>query len=138
MNRQDNRLRLEMLAMRAEIQRMELRQQVAEVRQSLAWGNLLVTGAKRLMQSRNWVQGSALAQQFVTQYPLLAMAGSTLFGLYRKPILRLGGRMAIVGALGGAAWWYWKSHQRPQRASVDVTPGTPAAAVPSGLPGPGA
>jgi hypothetical protein len=118
----DNRLRLEMLSMRAQLQRMELHQQVQEVRQSLSWGKLLVSGAQRLMQSRSWVQGSAMAQQFVTQYPMLAMLGSAGFGLFRKPILRLGVRMAVFGAIGGAAWWYWKSHQMPTRAPVDVNP----------------
>jgi len=104
--KEDRRLRLELLSLRAEMQRMELRQQVQEVRQSVQWGRILVSGVQRLMQNKNWVQGSALVRQFAEQYPMLAMAGSVGFGLFRKPILRVGVKMAVLGAVGGGLWWW--------------------------------
>lgn len=118
--RDDRRLRLEMLSMRAELQRMELQQQVQDVRNSLGWGRLLVTGVQRLMQNSSLAQGSALARQFMQQYPMLTMVGSMGFGLFRKPILRVGVKMAVLGAVGGGLWWWWNRSRLPQVAPRDL------------------
>lgn len=118
--RDDRRLRLELLSLKAEMQRMELRQQVQDVKDSVQWGQLLVNGVQRLIRSRNWVQGSALAKQFVDQYPMLTMVGSMGFGLFRKPILRTGIRLAALGAIGGGLWWWWTQNRIPQAPARDL------------------
>lgn len=118
--REDRRLRLELLSLKAEMQRMELRQQVQDVKNSVQWGRLLVSGVQRLMQNRNWVQGSELARHFVSQYPMLAMVGSAGFGLFRKPLLRAGAKLAVLGAIGGGLWWWWNRGQLPQMPMKDL------------------
>ncbi len=118
--REDRRLRLELLSLKAEMQRMELRQQVQEVKASVQWGRLLVSGVQKLMQNRSLAQGSELARQFAAQYPMLAMAGSVGFGLFRKPILRAGAKLAVLGAIGGGLWWWWNRSQVAQMPMKDI------------------
>lgn len=120
---EDRRLRLELLSLKAEMQRMELRQQVQDVKNSVQWGQLLITGVQRLMQSRSLAQGSELARQFAAQYPMLAMVGSVGFGLFRKPILKAGAKLAVLGALGGGLWWWWNRSRLPQMPMKDIGSG---------------
>lgn len=129
-SREDRRLRLELLSLRAEMQRMELHQHVQEVKASVQWGQLLVAGVQKLVRSRNWAQGSALARHFVDRYPMLAMAGSVGFGLFRKPILKAGLRLALVGAVSGGLWWLFARGQLAQAAARSVNP--PDSASPAG------
>lgn len=119
-SREDRQVRLELLSLKAQMQRMELQQQVQDVKNSVQWGNLLITGVRRLMQSQSLAQGSELARQFASQYPMLAMAGSVGFGLFRKPILRAGAKLAVLGAIGGGLWWWWSRSQLPQMPMKDI------------------
>jgi hypothetical protein len=109
----DIRLRKEMLSMRAQIERMELQSQVQDVRRSLSWSRVLVSGVQKLMTGGQFGAGSALFKQFVTQYPMLAMVGSFGFTAFRKPLLRFGLKVGLLGAVGGLAYLWWRQSAAP-------------------------
>lgn len=109
----DIRLRKEMLSMRAQIERMELQSQVQDVRRSLSWSKVIFSGVQKFMSGGQFGAGSALFKQFVTQYPMLAMVGSFGFTAFRKPILKLGLKVGLLGAVGGLAYWWWRQSSTP-------------------------
>ena len=111
----DIRLKKEMLSMRAQIERMELQMQVQEVKNSLSWSKVIVSGVQKFMSGGQFGAGSALFKQFVTQYPMLAMVGSFGFTAFRKPLLKMGLKLGLVGAVGGLAYYWGRQCSTPPR-----------------------
>ncbi len=105
--------KIELLQMKAELQRMEFGGQMAELKSQFAW-----VGAAR--KAAQWITGNRLnalgplgamgGQVFkdsLQKYPMLSAVGSALLFRYRKPVghvaLRAG---AAALALAAAAWWF--------------------------------
>jgi hypothetical protein len=106
---QEVRLRLEMLSMRAQLQRMEFTHQFAQVRQSLAWTEVLGGGLRKIFSSDLIGTSSAWIRHLSAQYPYLTAVGSLGLTLFRKPIVKCGIRLGGVAALSAALFYWWQS-----------------------------
>ncbi len=106
---QEVRLRLEMLSMRAQLQRMEFTHQFAQVRQSLAWTEVLGGGLRKIFSCNPIGTNSAWIRHLSAQYPYLTALGSFGLTLFRKPILKYGIRLGAVAALRAGLFYWWQS-----------------------------
>jgi hypothetical protein len=106
---QEVQLRLEILCMRAQLQRMEFTQQFVQVRQSLAWTEVLGGGLQKIFSANPIGASSAWIRYLSAQYPYLTAVGSLGLTLFRKPILKYGVRLGGLVTVGAGLFYWWQS-----------------------------
>ncbi len=116
--------RKELLAMRAELQRMELSFHVEQARASLSWAKMLTGSVGRFLRQPGVAALSGTMGHWFKDYPMLATVGSLIFARMRKPIVKVGLKAAIVAAVTVGAYWFvrrdaiavkrerWQAHER--------------------------
>ncbi|KAA8764275.1 hypothetical protein AQ908_18025 [Burkholderia pseudomallei] len=101
-------LRKELLILRSDVERLELAQAGAELRQSIThfkWLKLLVPGVSGGSLGKSARNVNATLGMLVSQYPLLSSLASVVLAKPVRALLRASARPALKwGAVGFALW----------------------------------
>ncbi len=90
--------RKELLTLRAEMQRMELTTHIDHARQNLSWASLLGGSVRGFFRRPGISTVANTMAHLFKDHPMLATAGSLVFAKLRKPLFRVGAKLATVGA----------------------------------------
>lgn len=105
--------RIELLQMKAELQRMELRQELAAVRANSGWFNASrqfagwLSARQFAKLSPLMAAGMQVWQQGLKQYPILGFLASTALLRFKKPLAGHALRAGLAAVvLAGAMFWF--------------------------------
>ncbi len=114
------KLRKQMLLMRASVERVELAQQVLDVRRA-ATISAIVRNAMPGDRSRG---AASRAFEAVKRYPFLASAASLVASRFKLPIFKFGAKWGGAAAVALKLWQAWE-RSRPQRPAGGRVPPNP-------------
>jgi hypothetical protein len=117
-------IRKELLILRSEVERLELAEAGAELRQAVTrfrWLKVLVPGLSGSSLGKSAKNLNASLSNLVGQYPLLSSLASLVLAKPVRSLLRASAGPALKwGSLGFAAWeiyQFWKQSRKEREAS---------------------
>jgi hypothetical protein len=111
--------RKELLTLRAQMQRMELTAHIDHARENLSWARLLGGSLRGFFRRPGIAAVANTMTHLFKDHPMLATAGSLVFARLRKPLFRVGAKLAIAGAAAVAVYvWIRKDSIAARREQV--------------------